>query len=210
MFWNLFQCLVVLSRVDPVIGAYFGGLGLVIGCLHTWNRRTFFLLGRGKAWVFNHELLFFFLFLLIYLFIVLVLLYPCFASTLRLSFSLYNFSKSFDEMNQCCHKRQSGTISTSFYIISYPFSFTIYSGFFLYTILPSITPIHELLQDKTKNSPRYCARSPWGCESIRGAWCSWRGQEKGRYNVKLCGFNMIAVWPHLHRPTMMFPRICSR
>ena len=52
-----FQCLVVFfSRVDPVIGAYFGDLHLVIGCLHNLNQRTFFLLGLGKAWVFNHEI----------------------------------------------------------------------------------------------------------------------------------------------------------
>lgn len=52
---SFFLCLVVFSRVVPVIGAYFGGLHLAIGCLHTLNRRTFCLLGHGKAWVFNHE-----------------------------------------------------------------------------------------------------------------------------------------------------------
>ena len=46
----------VFSRVDPVIGAYFGDLHLVIGCLHNLNQRTFFLLGLEKAWVFNHEI----------------------------------------------------------------------------------------------------------------------------------------------------------
>ena len=66
---QFFWCLVVFSRVDPVIGAYFGGLRLVIGCLHSLNQRTFFLLGLGKAWVFNHEGFFPFTYLFMYPFI---------------------------------------------------------------------------------------------------------------------------------------------
>ena len=75
MFAIFFSCLVVLSRADPVIGAYSGGLHLAIGCLPTLNRKTSFLLGHGKAWAFNHEV-FLRLFIMYPISIKLHFLYP--------------------------------------------------------------------------------------------------------------------------------------